>query len=80
MSCQLISELRRDEQALVQMQQLHREHCQSFMRRIRYLKVRVTRESAFRSDLAYQKRHLLGTIACFEKTSVPFESFLSSAR
>lgn len=57
-----------DDQTLKAMQKLHREHCQSFMRRIHYLKARVTRESAFRSDLAYQKHHLLGTISCFERT------------
>lgn len=58
----------RDDETLASMQQLHREHCQSFMRRIHYLKARVTRESAFRSDLVYQKQHLLGTIGCFEKS------------
>ncbi|KAF8314706.1 hypothetical protein DL93DRAFT_2155586 [Clavulina sp. PMI_390] len=57
-----------DEQTLRAMQRLHREHCQSFMRRIHYLKARIIRELGFRSDLAYQKQHLMGTIQAFEKT------------
>jgi hypothetical protein len=65
----------RDEKALRDLQSLHREHCQSFMRRIHYLKARVTREAGFRDDLIYQKQHLLRTIGCFEKTYVLKHAF-----
>ena len=44
------------------------------MVQIRYLKAKFTRESTFRSDLAYQKQYLLVLMARFERRCVRYFS------
>ena len=52
------------------LRQQHNQECKGLMVQIRYLKAKFTRESTFRSDLAYQKQYLLVLMARFERRCV----------
>lgn len=67
-----------DEQQLSTMKQQHNKECKGLIIQIRYLKAKFTRESAFRSDLGYQKRYLLVLLSRFEKTCAPYSIARSS--
>ncbi len=48
------------------MQRQHKDECKGLFLQITYLQVCLAKESDRRSDLVYQKQHLLNTVACFE--------------
>ncbi|GLB41649.1 putative pericentrin-AKAP-450 domain of centrosomal targeting protein [Lyophyllum shimeji] len=57
-----------DEKQLSAMKVQHKQECKGLIFQIQYLKAKFTRESSFRSDLAYQKQHLLVLLTQFEKS------------
>ncbi|KAG5725048.1 hypothetical protein E4T56_gene12404 [Termitomyces sp. T112] len=57
-----------DERQLTALKAQHNQESKGLFVQIRYLKAKFTRESSFRSDLAYQKNHLLVLLAQFEKS------------
>lgn len=68
------SQIYRGGEALAQLQLSHNKECKGLMLQIRYLKVKFTRESAFRADLGYQKQYLLKVVSVFDKR---WDCFLS---
>lgn len=51
----------------------HSQEAKGLLVMIRYLKVRISREAAFRGDLAYQKEYLSALISEKQSTYVPFQ-------
>ena len=49
------------------LQAQHKEECKGLLVQIQYLRHRVTRESAMRDAVAYQKTYLLSIISVMEK-------------
>ncbi|KAG5654174.1 hypothetical protein H0H81_006556 [Sphagnurus paluster] len=56
-----------DDRQLVAMKAQHKEESKGLIAQIRYLKAKFIRESSFRNDLGYQKKHLLVLLTQFEK-------------
>ncbi|KAF9006188.1 hypothetical protein BDQ17DRAFT_1389747 [Cyathus striatus] len=57
-----------DERQLSTIKVQHNKECKGLIVQIRYLKAKFVRESAFRSDLGYQKQYLLVLLSQFEKS------------
>ncbi|KAF5373341.1 hypothetical protein D9615_007388 [Tricholomella constricta] len=57
-----------DDGQLFAMKFRHKEESKGLIAQIRYLKAKYIREASFRSDLGYQKMHLLVPLAQFEKS------------
>lgn len=62
--------VQRDANALVEMKARHSQEAKGLLVMIRYLKLRITREAAFRDDMSYQKAYLSTLIREKQSTCV----------